>query len=75
MRKTGRVKGSKNGQVKLDPRELQNRHHYVGGHENRGWKFTPAHWAQWMADRQALPDAKSVRLAAGIDEFRSILNK
>lgn len=70
-----RTTGSKNGQIKPDPRELENRHHYPGGHENRGWKFTPAHWAHWMAEHNAEPSPREAERAQAISEFRSILNK
>lgn len=71
-----RTKGSRN-QEKSDQRlsSYYHRHGYRGGHENRGWKFTPEHWKQWLEMRTAEPDGQVISLRAGIAEFRSLLNK
>lgn len=46
-----------------------------GASENRGWRFTPEHWARLLEQRNGPLDEHDTRRSEGIAEFRRMLNK
>jgi hypothetical protein len=43
-------------------------------HENRTWRFTPAHWEKWL-QRLNEPEQPAEKLVAGITDLRALLER